>query len=173
MTSCAILFFSPFFYTSFRSSFFLFPPSTVRLRPGWPFLIQTRDRLKGFAQEGYSISSSSISLPPPSPFLLPKPTCPTVFASRVTKDAEIQKSRSLPDQGRSFFLRPSALCRFNGPLPDLSLSLSAPLSTPFSSLVKVLLLRSPPFFFSRVFLLSSITDFYPGFLTPFFPSAAT
>lgn len=44
---------------------------------------------------------------------------------------------------------------------------------PFLVPVKVLLLlllpRSPPFFFSRVFLLSSITDFYPGFLTPFFP----
>lgn len=168
MTSCAILFFPPFFYTSFRSSFFLFPPSTVRLRPGWPFLIQTRDRLKGFAQEGYSISSSSISLPPPSPFLLPKPTCPTVFASRVTKDAEIQKSRSLPDQGRSFFLRPSALCRFNGPLPDLSLSLCptlhpffVPRKGPSPSIPSFLLLaRFSPFFHHG--LLS-------GVLNPFFP----
>lgn len=172
MTSCAILFFSPFFLF-YISSFLPFSPSTVRLPLDWSsFLIQTRDRLKGFAQEGYSISSSSssISLPPRSPFPLPKPTCPTVFASRVTKDAEIQKSRSLPDQGRSLFLRPSAFCRFNGPL-SLSLSLSTPLFR--SSTVKVLRLRSPPFFFSRVFLLSSITDFYPGFLTPFFPSAAT
>lgn len=172
MTSCAILFFSPFFYTSFRSSFFLFPPSTVRLRPGWPFLIQTRDRLKGFAQEGYSISSSSISLPHLHPFFSPNLPAPLFSLLELLKTRKSKNREACPTKGDLSFFDPRLSADSMAHYP-ISLSLSAPLSTPFSSLVKVLLLRSPPFFFSRVFLLSSITDFYPGFLTPFFPSAAT
>ena len=178
MTSCAILFFSfsPF-YISFPSSFFLFSLRQRYVFPWtWSFLIQTRDRLKGFAQEGYSISSSSsISLPPAftlsSPQNLPAPlfSLLELLKTRKSKNREAR-----PTKGDLSFFDPR-LSADSMALPpiSLSLSLSAPLSTPFSSLVKVLLLRSPPFSFSRVFLLSSITDFYPGFLTPFFPSAAT
>lgn len=170
-----VFFLFPFLYILSLLFLPFLSPSTVRLPLDLVLPHSNARQIERVRTGGIFDFLLLLDLAPPRvhPFFSPKPTCPTVFASRVTKDAEIQKSRSSPDQGRSFFLRPSPLCRFNGPATDLSLSLSAPLSTPFSSLVKVLLLRSPPFFFSRVFLLSSITDFYPGFLTPFFPSAAT
>lgn len=192
MTSCAILFF--FFFLSFLHSFFLlflplFSPLNGTSSPPppspwiWSFLIQTRDRLKGFAQEGYSISSfssSSISLPPPlppAPYVHPfcwKPTCPTVFASRVTKDAEIQKSRSSPDPkgDLSFFDFPSIFqwpCystrSLSLPLPPHSPPLSRPRKGPSSSSSSsipsfLLLARFSPFFHHG--LLS-------GVLNPFFP----
>lgn len=166
MTSCAILFFSPFFYTSFRSSFFLFPPSTVRLRPGWPFLIQTRDRLKGFAQEGYSISSSSISLPPPSPFLLPAPLFSLL---ELLKTRKSKNREACPTKGDLSFFDPrlSADSMAHYPI-SLSLSLCptlhpffVPRKGPSPSIPSFLLLaRFSPFFHHG--LLS-------GVLNPFFP----
>ena len=133
MTSCAILFFSfsPF-YISFPSSFFLFSLRQRYVFPWtWSFLIQTRDRLKGFAQEGYSISSSSsISLPPAftlsSPQNLPAPlfSLLELLKTRKSKNREAR-----PTKGDLSFFDPR-LSADSMALPPISLSLS--LSLPHS-----------------------------------------
>lgn len=194
MTSCAILFF--FFFLSFLHSFFLlflplFSPLNGTSSPPspwiWSFLIQTRDRLKGFAQEGYSISSfssSSISLPPPSPppltFTLSAGNLPApLFSLLELLKTRKSKNREARPTRREIFLSSTSPRFFNGPatLPDLSLSLSLclpphspPLSRPrkgpsssssSSSIPSFLLLaRFSPFFHHG--LLS-------GVLNPFFP----
>lgn len=167
-----VFFLFPFLYILSLLFLPFLSPSTVRLLLDLVLPHSNARQIERVRTGGIFDFLLLLDLAPPRvhPFFSPKPTCPTVFASRVTKDAEIQKSRSSPDQGRSFFLRPSPLCRFNGPATDLSLSLSlcptlhpffVPRKGPSSSIPSFLLLaRFSPFFHHG--LLS-------GVLNPFFP----
>lgn len=165
-----VFFLFPFLYILSLLFLPFLSPSTVRLPLDLVLPHSNARQIERVRTGGIFDFLLLLDLAPPRvhPFFSPKPTCPTVFASRVTKDAEIQKSRSSPDQGRSFFLRPSPLCRFNGPATDLSLSLCptlhpffVPRKGPSSSIPSFLLLaRFSPFFHHG--LLS-------GVLNPFFP----
>lgn len=84
---------------------------------------------------------------------LPDATCPTVFGSRVTKDAEIQKSRRARDQkseARDPFSWGYAGI-VNGPAE----------STTSSSFLAMVLLRQDPFL-RALRLLSSLPRMYRG-----------
>lgn len=163
MTSCAILFFFFFFSLLFRP--FLCQPYVF---PNWSFLIQTARQIQRVYRRDIRFPPPRSRASPPSHPFYSEPTCPTVFASRVTKDAEIQKSRSLLRE--IFHSYPSAF----GDSMDLA-ALSPRSVSPTLHLffvpVKVLL-RCPLLCFLPVFS-PFFRRNYPGFLTPFFPSAAT
>lgn len=148
---------------NFFPSFLSFFSSSVNYvcLPQKLVLIQTRDRFKGFTIGVFDFLLLLDLSPLHSPFL-PRATCPTVFASRVTKDAEIQKSRSSSGSEDLFF--PPAISVIQWPraydlsLPSISHSPplfrpgKGPSSTPFSL---------------RVF--SFLPARLSGVLNPFFP----